>query len=132
MILGIGTDICDSRRIRKLLDRYGTRFKDKIFTAQEQAYCDLKARPDMCYAKRFAAKEAIAKALATEDSGALSWLDVSVHNDPSGRPRAVLVNGAKARLQGVMPKEYEANTHLSLSDDDPYACAFAVIEANKI
>ncbi|MEP1229652.1 MAG: holo-ACP synthase [Litorimonas sp.] len=131
MILGIGTDICDIRRIEALLEKHGQRFKDKTFTLDEQAYCDDKARPAMSYAKRFAAKEAIAKALATDVSGSLSWTDVAVKNDPSGRPRAILIGGAHQRLQDITPAGEKATIQLSLSDDYPYAMAFAIVEASK-
>jgi len=131
MILGIGTDICDIRRIEKLLEDHNERFKAKTFTADEQAYCDSKARPAMSYAKRFAAKEAIAKALATDSSGALSWTDVSVKNDPSGRPTVILTGTANYRLQAITPRGHKAKVQLSLSDDYPYATAFAVVEALK-
>ncbi len=131
MILGIGTDICDIRRIEKLLKEHGERFKNKTYTPEEQAYCESKARPAMSYAKRFAAKEAVAKALATDSSGALSWTDVSVKNDPSGRPQIMLTGGADERLQAIMPKAHKAKLQLSLSDDYPYATAFAVVEALK-
>lgn len=131
MIIGIGTDICDIRRIEKLLEDHDARFKAKTFTEQEQAYCDSKARPAMSYAKRFAAKEAVAKALATASSGALSWTDVSVKNDPSGRPTILLSGTAKYRLDAITPSGHIAKVQLSLSDDYPYATAFAVVEALK-
>jgi len=85
MISGIGTDICDSRRIEKSLKRYDRRFKEKVFTPKEIAYCDAKSGAANYYAKRFAAKEALAKALSNETSGHLVWTDVGVENDPSGR-----------------------------------------------
>ena len=131
MILGIGTDICDIRRIEALLEKHAQRFKDKTFTPEEQTYCESKARPAMSYAKRFAAKEAIAKALATDVSGSLSWTDVSVKNDPSGRPRAILIGGARQRLDEITPAGHNASVELSLSDDYPYATAFAIVEARK-
>lgn len=131
MILGIGTDICDIIRIEKSIDKYGQRFLDKTFTAHEQDYCDKKSGKASYYAKRFAAKEAVAKALATSSSGALSWQDVEVKNDPSGRPNAVLHRGAMDRLNAKTPTGYKAHVHLSLSDDYPYAVAYAMIEARK-
>ena len=129
MIIGIGTDICDIRRIEEQLEKFGQRFKDKTFTAEEQAYCDSKARPAMSYAKRFAAKEAVAKALATDTSGALGWKDVSVKNDPSGRPVVQIKGTAEVRLQAITPNREAAVIHISLSDDYPYATAFAVVES---
>lgn len=131
MILGIGTDICDISRIEKSIDKYGERFLDKTFTAHEQDYCGSKSGKASYYAKRFAAKEAVAKALATSSSGALSWLDVEVKNDPSGRPNAVLHRGAMDRLKAKTPDGFKAHVHLSLSDDYPYAVAYAMIEARK-
>ena len=128
MILGIGTDICDIRRIEQSLEKHGQRFKDKIFTKAEQEYCESKARPAMSYAKRFAAKEAVAKGLATETSGALSWTDVEVVNQPSGRPDTVLRGSAEKRLEDITPKGKRGIVHLSLSDDYPYATAFVVVE----
>ena len=129
MILGIGTDICDISRIEKSLDKFGQRFLDKTFTLHEQEYCESKSGKASYYAKRFAAKEAVAKALATSSSGALSWLDVEVKNDPSGRPKAILYRGALERLNAKTPDDSIAHIHLSLSDDYPYAVAYAMIEA---
>jgi len=129
MIIGIGTDICDIRRIEKSIDKYGKRFLEKTFTEDEQLYCDAKARPAMSYAKRFAAKEAVAKALAGVDTGSLSWKSVEVENDPSGRPRAKITVDALERAKKLCPKGHTLKLHLSLSDDYPYASAFAIAEA---
>ena len=130
MIIGIGTDICDIRRIENSIEKFGKRFLNKTFTPDEQAYCESKARSAMSYAKRFAAKEAVAKALAGKDTGALSWTSVEVKNDPSGRPFVALTKDAKSKLESLCPKDHRANIHLSLSDDYPYATAFAIAEAN--
>ena len=132
MIIGIGTDICDIRRIEQLMERFGSRFLKKTFTEGEQLYCDAKARPAMSYAKRFAAKEAVAKALAGPKTKSLSWKSVEVQNDPSGRPRAVLSADALERADKMCPKGHTLNIHLSLSDDYPYASAFAIAEAIPI
>ena len=129
MILGIGTDLCDIRRIERSLERYGDRFLNKTFTEFEQSYCAPKARPGAYYAKRFAAKEAVAKALATETSGALSWTDVEVRNDPSGRPQIHLYGTAKERLLSILPPGMKSIVRVSLTDDYPYAQAFAIVEA---
>ena len=129
MIIGIGTDICDIRRIEKSIEKFGQRFLDKTFTQAEQDYCDTKARPAMSYAKRFAAKEAVAKALAGAQTGALGWTSVEVQNDPSGRPFITLSKDAKARSEALCPVKHQLNIHLSLSDDYPYATAFAIAEA---
>ena len=131
MITGIGTDLCDIRRIKDNLEKYGARFKKKIFTPIEIDYCDSKAGAAGYYAKRFAAKEALAKALSNENSGHLSWTDVGVVNDPSGRPRFELTGGAAKRLSDYTPKGYTAFVHLTLTDDDPYAMAFVVIEMRE-
>lgn len=129
MIIGIGTDICDINRIAQTLDKHGVKFKAKVFTATEQAYCDSKAIPVNAYAKRFAAKEAVAKALAGEDTGSLSWTDVEVVNQASGRPDIVLHGSAQTRMDERLPEGYRGKIHLSLSDDPPYAQAFAILEA---
>ena len=129
MIIGVGTDICDIRRIRALVDKHGDRFARKTFTEEERAKCDARPDPVPCYAKRFAAKEAVAKALASETSGALSWTDVEVINRLSGRPDVLLHGGAAERLQSLLPDGHTARIRLSLSDERDYAVAFAVVEA---
>jgi holo-[acyl-carrier protein] synthase len=129
MIVGIGTDICDIRRIENSIEKFGERFLNKTFTEGEQAYCECKARPAMSYAKRFAAKEAVAKALAGDDTGSLSWKSVEVQNDTSGRPIIVLTKDAKTRSERRCPEGHHLAIHLSLSDDYPYATAFAIAEA---
>lgn len=131
MIIGIGTDICDINRIAQTLEKHSERFKKKTFTKGEQDYCDAKAIPANAYAKRFAAKEAVAKALAGRDTGSLSWLDVEVVNQESGRPDIVLHGTAMKRFAERIPGGYEGIVHLSLSDDPPYAQAFAIVEAIK-
>lgn len=129
MLLGIGTDICDIRRIRKIYNRHPERFPAKILTSAECEKCLARIDPVACIAKRFAAKEAVAKAIATEGSGALSWYDVEVINQASGRPDVVLHGGAKARLQAMLPTGFTAKVRLSLSDERDFAVAFAVVEA---
>lgn len=131
MILGIGTDICDIRRIEESIEKFGDRFLTRIFTDFEQAYCESKSGKANYYAKRFSGKEAVAKALATSKSGALSWTDVEVRNNPSGRPQVLLHGTAEKRLSEITPKGYTATVHLSLSDDYPYAQAYAIVEALK-
>ena len=123
MIVGIGSDLCDIRRIESLLDKHGDRFKSKCFTQSEREVCDSRSASAECYAKRFAAKEAVAKALAGPSTGALPWHSVEIVNDPSGRPRVNLFGEAKERA----PEH--ANVHLTLSDEPPYALAFCIIEA---
>jgi holo-[acyl-carrier protein] synthase len=129
MIIGIGTDICDIRRIEKLLEKFGERFKNKTFTEAEQARADAQSNPACSYAKRFAAKEAVAKALAGSKTGALSWQDVEVVNDASGRPKIKLHGSAKKRARSRIKKDQDYKVHLSLTDDYPYAQAFAILEA---
>ncbi len=129
MIIGIGTDICDIRRIENSLNKFGDRFVQKIFTVAEREYCESRSNKAAYYAKRFAAKEAVAKALAGEATGALSWQDVEIYNQPSGRPRIRLHGGAMQRLETLLPDGHRGILHLSLSDDPPYAIAFVTIEA---
>lgn len=129
MIVGIGTDLCDIRRIERSLEKYNARFTDRIFTKSEQDYCERKSGKASYYAKRFAAKEAVAKAIAGPKTDHLQWKDVEVINDPSGRPRIALHNGAKDRLDSLTPKGHIGQVHISLTDDYPYAQAFAICEA---
>jgi len=129
MIIGIGTDICDIRRIAQSIEKFGDRFKARIFTDLEREYCESKSGPAAYYAKRFAAKEAVAKALAGPRTKSLSWQDVEVVNDPSGRPTVNLRRGALRRMKSRLPSNHTGEVFLSLSDDFPYAQAFAVLEA---
>jgi len=131
MIIGIGTDICDIKRITDTLEKFEGRFKEKTFTQHEQDYCESKAVPANAYAKRFAAKEAVAKALSGQSTGSMSWKDIEVINQPSGRPDIVLHGDALNRFNERIPKDCEGIIHLSLSDDPPYAQAFAIVEARK-
>lgn len=129
MIVGIGTDLCDIRRIGNLLDRFGDRFTQKIFTQAERARADSQSDHASSYAKRFAAKEAVAKALAGHKTGALSWHSVEVINSPSGKPSIILRADALKRAKAHLDKDQDFRIHLSLSDDYPYALAYAVFEA---
>jgi len=128
LIIGIGTDLCDIRRIESLLEKFGERFPHKVFTKAERARSDASSTRASSYAKRFAAKEATAKALAGTHTGALSWHDVEVVNHPSGKPEIVLHAGALKRLQAHIQDGQTWKIHLSLSDDYPYAQAFVMIE----
>lgn len=128
MIIGIGTDICDIRRIESLLEKFGERFEKKTFTPAEQKRANSCANPGASYAKRFAGKEAVAKALAGKDTGELSWLDVEIVNFPSGKPTVNLYRKAKRRVSDLIGKDTEYQIHLSLSDDYPYATAYAILE----
>ena len=131
MIIGIGTDLCDIRRIENSIEKFGDRFKAKIFTSGERDYCEGKSGSAAFYAKRWAAKEAVAKALAGSRTKSLSWQDVEVINDPSGRPTVKLRRGALARMKSRLPDGHTGEIHLSLTDDYPYAQAFAILEARK-
>ena len=129
MILGIGSDLSDIRRIQGSLDRFGERFTHRCFTELERRRSERKPDRAASYAKRFAAKEACAKALGTGMRGAVYWRDMGVVNLPSGQPTLALTGGALERLKRLLPERHEARIHLSLTDDHPYAQAFVVIEA---
>ena len=127
MILGIGSDLCDIRRIQKSLDRFGDRFTNRCFTDIERTRSERKPDRAASYAKRFAAKEACAKALGVGIRG-IAWRDMGVVNQRSGRPTLALTGRAAARLASITPHGLEAVVHLTLTDDHPYAQAFVVIE----
>jgi holo-[acyl-carrier protein] synthase len=129
MILGIGSDITDARRIAKVIDRHGERFLDRVFTTTERARADRRRNRAETYAKRFAAKEACAKALGTGLRAGVWWRDMGVVNLPGGRPTMELTGGAKRRLQAITPKGYEARIDVTISDEGPMAHAFVVISA---
>ncbi len=129
MIVGIGSDLSDIRRIEQTLERYGERFTHRIFTELERARSERKVDRAASYAKRFAAKEACAKALGTGMRRGVFWRDMGVINLRSGQPTMALTNGAHARLLEIMPPGMKPAIHLSLTDDHPYAQAFVIIEA---
>ena len=129
MIIGIGTDLSDIRRIQTSLDRFGDRFKQRCFTELERTRSDRKPDPAWSYAKRFAAKEACAKALGTGMRSDVYWRDMGVVNRPSGQPTMVLTGNAARHLEQLTPEGHQARIHLTLSDEHPYALAFVVIEA---
>ncbi len=129
MILGLGSDLSDIRRIQASLDRFGDRFRDRIFTELERARSERKADAAASYAKRFAAKEACAKALGTGMRRGVFWRDMGVVNMRSGQPTMALTGGALVRLQEMTPPDHRAVIHLTLTDDHPYAQAFVIIEA---
>lgn len=129
MIIGIGTDIVDIRRIERTIARFGERFLGRIFTAKERARAERKANRVETYAKRFAAKEACAKALGTGLSRGVFWRDMGVVNLPSGKPTMKLTGGAAERLAEMVPEGHEAVVHLTITDDYPLAQAFVIIEA---
>jgi holo-[acyl-carrier protein] synthase len=129
MILGLGSDLSDIRRIQNSLDRFGDRFKERIFTDLERTRSERKADAAASYAKRFAAKEACAKALGTGMRRGVFWRDMGVVNMRSGQPTMELTGGALTRLQEMTPAGMKAVIHLTLTDDHPYAQAFVIIEA---
>jgi holo-[acyl-carrier protein] synthase len=127
MILGLGNDIIDIRRIEKAIEKYGDRFLQRIFTPAERARSDGKPGRAASYAKRFAAKEACAKALGTGLRKGVFWRDMGVVNLKSGRPIRVLTGGAAAQLERITPRGYRPQVHLTLTDDFPLAQAVVVI-----
>ncbi|MBZ9720208.1 holo-ACP synthase [Mesorhizobium sp. AD1-1] len=129
MIIGIGSDLIDIRRIEKSLERHGQRFVQRIYTDIEQARSDNRRARAASYAKRFAAKEACAKALGTGLAQGVFWRDMGVVNLPSGAPTVALTGGAQARLDKILPKGHRAAIHLTITDDFPLAQAFVIIEA---
>lgn len=129
MILGIGSDLIDIRRIEQTITRYGDRFIDRIFTDTERAKADRRANRIDTYAKRFAAKEACAKALGTGLRAGVFWRDMGVVNLPSGRPTMRLTGGALERLKAITPAGYEARIDVTITDEYPTAQAFVVISA---
>ncbi|MDP3853522.1 holo-ACP synthase [Phenylobacterium sp.] len=129
MIIGIGSDLSDIRRVAETLERFGERFTNRIFTEVERIRSERKPDRASSYAKRFAAKEACAKALGTGMRRGVFWRDMGVVNMRSGQPTMALTGGALTRLQEMTPAGHKAVIHLSLTDDHPYAQAFVIIEA---
>jgi holo-[acyl-carrier protein] synthase len=129
VILGIGSDLSDIRRIENSLERFGERFTNRVFTEIERTRSERKNDRAASYAKRFAAKEACAKALGTGIRRGVFWRDMGVVNMRSGQPTMALTGGALTRLQEMTPAGHRAVIHLSLTDDHPYAQAFVIIEA---
>ena len=131
MIVGVGADLCDIRRIEESLRRFGDRFVRRCFTDVEQARSERRADRAASYAKRFAAKEACAKALGTGMRQGVAWRDMGVVNLPSGAPTLRLTGAAAARLAALTPEGREPLIHLTITDDHPLAQAFVVIEARR-
>ena len=129
MIIGIGSDICDARRIAKVIERHGDRFLDRVFTDTERAKADKRRNRAETYAKRFAAKEACAKALGTGLRAGIAWRDMGVVNLPSGKPTLCLTGGAAARLAALTPPGHRVFIHVTLTDEYPLAQAQVIIEA---
>ncbi|WP_407154530.1 holo-ACP synthase [Bradyrhizobium sp. STM 3557] len=135
MILGIGSDLIDIRRVAKVMERHGERFLARVFTEAERGKAARRAKNQnmvvATYAKRFAAKEACAKALGTGIRQGVWWRDMGVVNLPGGRPTMRLTGGALARLQALTPKGYEPRIDVSITDDWPLAQAFVIISAES-
>jgi holo-[acyl-carrier protein] synthase len=132
MIIGIGSDLIDIRRIEKTLKKHGTRFTSRVFTPLEQQKSDGRNQRAASFAKRFAAKEACAKALGTGIANGVFWRDMEVVNLPNGKPTMLLENGAFRALNALVPPGYAPTIHLTITDDYPLAQAFVIIEANAV
>jgi holo-[acyl-carrier protein] synthase len=129
MIIGIGSDLIDIRRVEKSIERFGDRFTHRCFTEVERAKSDRRKERAASYAKRFAAKEACSKALGTGLAQGVYWKDMGVVNLPSGAPTMALTGGAAERLAAMTPAGHRAVVHLTITDDFPLAQAFVIIEA---
>ncbi len=129
MIIGIGSDICDIRRIARVIERHGDRFLARIFTPEERTRAERRAKRVETYAKRFAAKEACAKALGTGIRSGVWWRDMGVVNAPGGRPTLQLSGGALKRLALITPEGCETRIDLTLTDEYPLAQALVIITA---
>ena len=132
MILGIGTDLANIERIAGTLERFGDRFRNRVFTEVEQRKAERRKDVAGTYAKRWAAKEACSKALGTGLAMGISWKDMSVTNMRSGQPQMAVTGWAADRLKEMTPDGYEAHIYVTLTDDHPWAQAFVVIEARPI
>lgn len=133
MILGLGMDLADIRRMEKTLERYGERFTWRVFTEVERAKSDRRRRRAESYAKRFAAKEACAKALGTGvPRRGVHWRDIGVVNAPSGRPTLALTGGAARRLQEITPEGMRADVSITITDEYPLAQAMVIIMARPV
>ena len=129
MILGIGTDLANIDRIAGTLERFGDRFRNRVFTETEQLKSERRKERAASYAKRWAAKEACSKALGTGLRMGVAWKEMGVANLPSGQPTMVLTGGARTRMEGLIPPGWEGRIHVTITDDHPYAQAFVIIEA---
>ena len=129
MIIGIGSDLIDIRRVEKTLERFGSRFIDRIFTDIEKAKSERRRQRAASYAKRFAAKEACSKALGTGFRRGVFWRDMGVINLDTGRPTMALTGGAALQLERITPSGFEAQIDLTLTDDFPWAQAVVIISA---
>lgn len=137
MIIGVGLDLIDIRRIERVITRFGDRFLIRLFTIAERRLCkqtseNFRRRTAAAYARRFAAKEACVKALGTGFSGGITWRDISVVNSVSGQPIVRLTGLAAKRLTGIVPSDMTAQIDVSLSDDYPFAQAIVIISAVSV
>ncbi|HUH86370.1 MAG TPA: holo-ACP synthase [Stellaceae bacterium] len=132
MILGIGNDLIDIRRIEKTIARFGDRFLDRVFTSLERQRSDRRANRAESYAKRYAAKEAGSKALGTGFRRGVYWRDIGVVNLPGGRPTLVLTGGALERLKSLIPPGMTARIDVTLTDEPPIAQAIVIISAEPL
>jgi holo-[acyl-carrier protein] synthase len=129
MIIGLGSDLCDVRRIEKSIARFGNRFLDRVFTPKERERSERRRRSVESYAKRFAAKEACAKALGTGFRAGVFFRDLGVVNMPSGKPTMQLTGGALKRLNALIPSGFEPQIDLTITDEGPIAQAIVIISA---
>ena len=132
MIIGLGNDVIDIRRVERTIERYGERFLARVFTETERLKSDNRAGRAASYAKRFTAKEACAKALGTGFRQGVFWRDMGVVNLPSGRPTLQLTGGAARALERLIPEGHEVRIDLSITDDFPTAQAIVIISAVKV
>ena len=132
MILGVGTDLANIERIAGTLERFGDRFRNRVFTDTEQAKSERRKDVAGTYAKRWAAKEACSKALGTGLAMGIAWKDMAVSNLETGQPVMSVTGWAADRLAKMTPPEHEAIIHVTLTDDHPWAQAFVVIEARLL
>lgn len=132
VIVGIGSDLCDIRRIERTLERFGDRFTQRVFTETERAKSDRRKARAESYARRWAAKEACSKALGTGLRMGVAWREMEVVNLPSGQPTMQLAGGAAERLVRMTPEGMICHLHVTMTDDPPYAQAFVVIEARLV
>ena len=132
MILGIGTDLTNIDRIKKVIDQHGARFLNRVFSICEQEKTSSARNEAGNFAKRWAAKEACSKALGTGLSMGVSWRDMTVSNLKSGQPTMHVAGVAKKRLDELTPDGYKSTIHVSITDDNPWAQAFVIIEAEPM
>ena len=133
MIIGLGSDLCNIERIQGSLDRFGERFIDRVFTDTERAKAERRTMTRAgTYAKRFAAKEAFAKAIGTGFNQGVFMKDIGVVNLPSGAPTLALTGGAKLKLDALTPPGHAVDIHVTLTDDHPWAQAFVILYARQI